>query len=155
MLFRSKGVATLGLGLVGWAATSGSKAERQKMLIPAKIKVLPEGVVIEAELENPIRIPFNKIVKTSQTLNTIIIHLINGQNIYIERCRDYNEVNYLINEGACGEEKDLWNELEDENINNQNIISSVEELEKVMNMYEKGLITDEEFSIMKKKIIEK
>ncbi len=34
-------------------------------------------------------------------------------------------------------------------------VSIADELEKVMQMYEKGLLTDEEFAVMKKKIIEK
>lgn len=41
------------------------------------------------------------------------------------------------------------------NINKDSVTDSTDELEKIMEMYQKGLLTDEEFTVMKKKIIEK
>lgn len=103
----TKGVATLGFGLIGWVATSGSKSELQKMLIPATIKVVPKGVIIEAQNEEPIRLPFDKIVKAVAGYN-LSIQIVDGRKVLVENCSDYNEVSFLINESACGIDEEGW-----------------------------------------------
>lgn len=169
----TKGAATLGFGLVGWAATSGSKSELQEMMIPSIIKVLPKGVSIEPEHEETIRIPFENIIRAENSVSEINIFVVGNQKFTVKYCDDYNEVTHIINEGACGKEEEGWvaeplsqpeecieetvQKEEDEIIieNNNNQSSDLNELERLGNLYEKGLLTDEEFAAMKKKIIEK
>ena len=154
----TKAAATYEFGLVGWAATSGSKSQLQEMLIPAIIKVLPKGVVIEVEHEKNIRIPFEDIIKAENSASTIDIYVKGNQKFTLKQCKDYNEVTHLINEGACGREDEGWTaeplkdkaEIAEETVETT---SDLDELERLANLYEKGLLSDEEFEMMKRKII--
>ena len=154
----TKAVAAYELGMVGWAATSGSKSELQEMLIPSIIKVLPKGVVIEIEHEQNIRIPFEDIIKADNSVSTIHIHIVGNQEFTVKDCKDYNEVTLLINESACGREDEGWtSESEETPIaeKTSKISSDLNELERLANLYEKGLLNDEDFEIMKRKIIDR
>lgn len=70
---------------------------------------------------------------------------------------------YLINprklRGAKDLSKNLYEQIlekmETAKIVNNDASSDSNELEKIVKMYKEGLLTDEEFTIMKKKIIEK
>lgn len=70
-----------------------------------------------------------------------------------------NHTSNILNERACGAqyEEAGWGlehaTAEPQEINPENE-TLMDELERLVNMYEKGLLTDEEFVTMKKKLIE-
>jgi len=70
-----------------------------------------------------------------------------------------NHISTTLNERACGaqyEEKGwgLEHATAEPQEAKQESGSLMDELERLGNMYEKGLLTDEEFSAMKKKLLE-
>ena len=130
-----------------------------------------------------LRIPYDNIVKLSITTykglriekvlkGHLILNLLENQEITILLMHLKGDnldivVNHLIqtvNERACGTENEEagWGL---ESTNNESLPSaevpaleknnSTEELEKIVDMYSKGLLTDDEFAAMKKRIIEK
>lgn len=177
----TKGAATLGFGLVGLAATSGVKQKEQRRTLKNIIfQVAEKGVVFKnAALDGKdLRIPYENIVslkiatikfgkKENVMKGSLILNLLENQEIGIlllglrgeKRDVVTNKLLEVINERARGieNEESGWG-LPSENIEQIEENSQpdhINELEKIMNMYEKGLLTEEEFITMKKKIIEK
>lgn len=174
-----KGAATLTLGIIGLAATSGFKQEEQNRQLTTTIQVVDKGIVFKKANKNgkDLRIPYEDIISAKRDPNDydiIIIQLVENQDIKImffmgsdtSSKQDFYVENHfinIINERACGaqyEEKGWGLEHatdeipESEQETKQENNSLIDELERLTNLYEKGLLTDEEFVAMKKKLIE-
>lgn len=173
----TKGAATLTFGLVGLAATSGVKQKKQNKTIETIFQVVEKGIVFKTATDEgkDLRIPYDNIVKAHkkeglvQTNNEFFITLLENQQIRVlvfasfrhnENIRDY--LIQILNERATGIENEEagWGLESNANSVPKNETpqdeenSSTNELEKIIDMYQKGLLTDEEFKAMKKKIIE-
>ena len=169
----TKGVATLTFGLIGLAATSGIKHNEEKRKFETIFQIVDKGIVFKnATMDSKdLRIPYSNII--SATLdddsysNRFYINLLENQKINLRLFRTsyfkivINHVLKIVNERACGAqyEETGWGlehatkeQTDPENKQENN--SLMDELERLGNMYEKGLLTDEEFTAMKKKLIE-
>ena len=170
-----KGAATLTLGIIGLAATSGFKQEEQNRQLTTTIQVVDKGIVFKKANKDgkDLRIPYEDIISAKRDPNDydiIIIQLVENQDIKImffmgsdtSSKQDFYVENHfinIINERACGaqyEEKGwgLEHAKGETKGTKQESGSLMDELERLGNMYEKGLLTDEEFSAMKKNLIE-
>ena len=164
----SKSVASLTLGLVGYAATSGQKEVYRKF--KTVFQVAEKGIILknEGDRGSDLRIPYEEVVKAEiyekQTFR-VFIRLLKNQYILItlnlmtkpEFLRDH--IIKTINERACGAQYEeagwgLEHGTAEPTETKKESSSLMDELERLGNMYEKGLLTDEEFAAMKKKLIE-
>ncbi len=165
-----KGIATLAFGIIGWAATSGTSQNEENRIIKTIFQVVDKGIVFKnGSMDgSDIRIPYEEIVKmevvkpeNSTTLG--VISLLKNKVIIIKIWNMYKEVilNHIaniINERACGAqyEEAGWG-IEHGTVEpqetKQESSSLINELERLGNIYEKGLLTEEEFKAMKKKLI--
>ena len=180
----AKGAATLGFGLVGLAATSGVKQKKQKKTIKTDMQVVDKGIVFKKATADgkDLRFPYDNIVKLSiatvkgfrseKETNSLVLKLLENQEIFITPQRingkPYeilrNHLLQVVNERATGTENEEagWGleSTNDESLLESSTLqiednNSANELEKIVDMYTKGLLTDEEFAAMKQKIIEK
>ena len=163
-----KGLATLGLGLIGYAATTGTKEVYRKF--KTTFQVAEKGIVLKNEGTDgaDLRIPYEEIVKAeiyNQQTFRVFIRLLKNQYILItfgmikkpEVLRDH--LINIINERACGAQYEevgwgLEHATAEPQETKQKSGYLMDELERLANLYEKGLLTDEEFEAMKKKLIE-
>lgn len=183
----TKGVATLGFGLVGLAATSGVKQEKKRVVKNTELQLAEKGVVFKKVTDDgkDLRIPYEEIIsftthKQQMRNNKEIVvkaHyellLLENQSLIIALPLKGDNLEIIsqdlvdaINANATGKDNEEtgWGldhatnealpEPEVEQISSGEV-SVADELDKVMQMYEKGLLTDDEFTAMKKKIIEK
>ena len=179
-----RGIATLGFGLVGFAATSNIKQEKQYIIKDTQLQIADKGVVFKkvTNAGKDLRIPYDNIISFTVFTQKIgrrskeyyELLLLENQSLFIS-LPDALKGNRLeiisqelvdvINGRATGKDTEEagWgldyatNEHSSEADNGEKLTknnSTTEELEKVVQMYEKGLLTDEEFAAMKKKIIE-
>ena len=177
----TKGMATLGFGLIGLAATSGVKQEEKNRSMQTIFQVAEKGVVFKNATSDgkDLRIPYDNIIdislnesnigKIKITSGVLLLRLLENQKITIQilgmaagKKLDIviNHLLTVINEKANGSNNEesgwgLASEKSEEDEKSDSGENNIEKLEKIMNMYEKGLLTDEEFAAMKKKIIEK
>lgn len=179
----TKGIATLSFGLIGLAATSGVKQEEKNRTMMTVFQVAEKGVVFKNATSDgkDLRIPYDNIIdislhevkagKVKITSGNLILTLLENQKINIRILgivagKKLNIIiNHLldvINERANGGkyEENGWGLEHTENVSSENEEkiepdSIANELEKVVELYQKGLLTDEEFTTMKKRIIEK
>ena len=169
-----KGAATLTLGIIGLAATTGLKQEETNRQLTTIVQVVDKGIVFKkaAKDNKDLRIPYEDIVSSKRDLNDfdiIIINLVENQDIRLmffmgsgtsQKQDMYVENHFIniINERACGAqyEEAGWG-LEHATVEPQETKqesgSLMDELERLGNMYKEGLLTDEEFAAMKKKLI--
>ena len=165
-----KGIATLAFGIIGWAATSGTSQNEENRIIKTIFQVVDKGIVFKnGSMDgSDIRIPYEEIVKmevvkpkNSTTLG--VISLLKNKVIIIkiwnmDKEVILNHIANIINERACGAqyEEAGWGiehgtvEIQETKKENSLLIN---ELERLGNIYEKGLLTEEEFKAMKKKLI--
>ena len=63
----TKGVATLTLGIVGWAATSGIKQSEQNRVLETQLQVVDKEIVFKKSTsdQKDLRIPYDNIVKAN------------------------------------------------------------------------------------------
>ena len=169
-----KGAATLTLGIIGLAATSGFKQEEKNRQLVTTIQVVDKGIVFKkaAKDKKDLRIPYGDIVSAKRDPNDqdiIIIQLIENQDIKImffmgkgtSLKQDFYVENHfinVINERACGDQYEekgwgLEHATAEPTEVKQESNSLLDELERLGNMYKEGLLTDEEFVAMKKKLI--
>ena len=170
-----KGAATLTLGIIGLAATSGFKQEEKNRQLVTTIQVVDKGIVFKkaAKDKKDLRIPYGDIVSAKRDPNDqdiIIIQLIENQDIKImffmgkgtSLKQDFYVENHfinVINERATGAQHEeagwgLEHATAEPQETKQEGKPLIDELERLGNMYEKGLLTDDEFAAMKKKLIE-
>ena len=171
----ARGAATLAFGIVGLAATSGVKHKEERKEMKTVFQVVDKGIVFKkaAKDNKDLRIPYENIVlaeiNPQYKYNGLTIKLLENQDIIIvvktnSKNLDDNITvrdHYLevINQRAKGKEfeEEGWGLESASNKNNEsepNKSSLIDELERLANIYEKGLLTDEEFTAMKKKLIE-
>lgn len=165
-----KGIATLAFGIIGWAATSGTSQNEENRIIKTIFQVVDKGIVFKnGSMDgSDIRIPYEEIVKmevvkpkNSATLG--VISLLKNKVIIIkiwnmDKEVILNHIANIINERACGAqyEEAGWGiehgtvEIQETKKESSLLIN---ELERLGNIYEKGLLTEEEFKAMKKKLI--
>lgn len=176
----TKGIVTYAFGLPGMAAISGVKQEKKQKTIKTVLQAVDAGIIfINASKDGKdIRIPFEHIVSFKNKGEHFTLTLLENQKLelylneftYDQKKKRGSELNYIydhitetISSKATGNqnvEELKWNP--DLKNNNSEIISKTKEensslmneLERLGNMYEKGLLTDEEFAAMKKKLID-
>jgi len=173
----TRGFATLAFGLVGLAATSGIKQGEEKRKIITTFQITDNGIVFKkATMDGEdLRISYENIVKAAKLNNgeNFYITLLKNQDINIThiwlknmprklvtaRIHLVEHIINILNERACGAqyEEAGWGldhapkqSLEPKTSKDSSLM---DELERLGNMYEKGLLTDEEFVLMKKKLI--
>lgn len=170
----TKGAATLAFGLVGLAATTGIKQSEEKRKIETIFQIVDKGIVFKQAKMNgeDLRIPYDNIINANSiNENSFIIKLLKNQDITITRVITakmiinmplkihlINHIVNVINERADGlqYEEAGWG-LEHgtkPTETKQKSNSLIDELERLGNMYEKGLLTDEEFKLAKSKLLE-
>lgn len=170
-----KGAATLTLGIIGLAATSGFKQEEKNRQLTTTIQVVDKGIVFKkaAKDKKDLRIPYGDIVLAKRDPNDqdlIIIQLVENQDIKImffmgsgtSLKQDFYVENHfinVINERAIGVQYEevgwgLEHATAEPQETKQESSSLMDELERLANLYKEGLLTDEEFAAMKKKLIE-
>ena len=166
----TRGVATLAFGLIGLAATSGIKQKEKFRELKTTFQIVDKGIVFKnATLDGKdLRIPYDNIIGAQRAKDDdLVITLLENQEIYIF-FSNFRKIEYrkfvvqhvidTINERACGAqyEESGWGlehgTAEPQESKQQSNL--MDELERLGNMYEKGLLTDEEFAAMKKKLIE-
>lgn len=169
-----KGVATLAFGVIGWAATSGTSQNEENRILHTIFQVVEKGIVFKnGNMDgSDIRVPYSEIVKMEvitpeKSPKCAIITLLNNKRIIIDPKKgfDYNEIilnhtNNIINERACGAQYEeagwgLEHATAEPQETKQERGSLMDELEFLGNMYKEGLLTDEEFAAMKRKLIER
>ena len=168
-----KGLATLAFGVIGWAATSGTSQNEENRVVTTIFQVVDKGIVFKnGSMDgSDVRVPYNEIINMEvidpdQGSIMGMITLLKNKRIIINPKRGFttgkiilNHTSNILNERACGAqyEEAGWGlehaTAEPQKINPENE-TLIDELERLVNMYEKGLLTDEEFVTMKKKLIE-
>ena len=169
----TKGAATLAFGLVGLAATTGIKQSEEKRKIETILQIVDKGIVFKQAKMNgeDLRIPYDNIINANSiNENSFIIKLLKNQDITITRVITakmiinmplkihlINHIVNVINERADGlqYEEAGWG-LEHgpkPTETKQKSNSLIDELERLGNLYEKGLLTDNEFTLAKKKLL--
>lgn len=179
-----RGIATFTLGLVGFAATSNIKQEKKHIVKNTQLQIADKGVVFKKVTDDgrDLRIPYDNIISFTLLTQKIgkkgkefyELLLLKNQSLILSFSKKLkgNELEIIsqdlvdvINGRATGKntEEAGWgldyatNEPSSESDNGEKSAendSITGELEKIVQMYEKGLLTDEEFAAMKKKIIE-
>lgn len=165
-----KGIATLAFGVIGWAATSGTSQNEENRILRTIFQVVDNGIVFKnGSMDgSDIRIPYEEIIKMEvvtpeKSGNVGFISLLKNKVIVIklwaiDKDIVLNHASNVINERACGAqyEEAGWG-LEHATAEPQETkqeSSLMDELERLGNMYKEGLLTDEEFAAMKKKLID-
>ena len=169
---------------MGFAATSNIKQEKRHIIKDTQLQIADKGVVFKKVTNDgkDLRIPYDNIISFTaftqkegrKDKEFFELLLLENQSLFISLSEEIQsntlkrvsqELVNIINSRATGKENEEegWgldytnskfsSDLKSEKITTKDI-SSTEELEKIVNMYEKGLLTDEEFAAMKKKIIE-
>ena len=173
----TRALATLGFGLVGLAATSNVKQEKRNKSVNTIFQIVEKGIVFKnADDGKDLRISYDNIINASfevKYYNYVYINLLENQQLKIiienaELSRRKESIKHAlhhhiipyINEHANGLEYEeagwgLPSKKEDmeESVENRNADSDFEKLEKLMDMYKEGLLTEDEFKAMKNKII--
>jgi len=166
-----KGIATFAFGIIGWAATSGTSQNEENRMLKTIFQVVDKGIVFKnGSMDgSDIRIPYEEIVKMEvvtpeKSGNVGVISLLKNKVIIvklwaIDKEIVLNHISNIINERACGAQYEeagwgLEHATAEPQETKQESGPLMDELERLGNMYEKGLLTDEEFAAMKKKLIE-
>lgn len=159
----TKGAATLGFGLVGMAATSGTKTKVKTEYKPnIRVAVKNQGLILykAAPDKSNVNIDWNMIAdceykgdKFVRTEDCNII-FVNGHRMGIIANTKHNkkdagkQLYELIQNNMCGSETDAW-----KNTPEENTASNADELLKWHELYEKGAISQEEFEAKKKELL--
>lgn len=168
-----KGAATLIFGIVGLAATSGIKQESKNRIVSTIVQVVPNGIVFKKATKDnkDLRIPYDNIIEAKrddEVKYKLIITLLENQDIKLilyskltTKQEEFVEDQFInvINERACGAQYEeagwgLEHATAEPQETKQESGSLMDELERLGNMYKEGLLTDDEFAAMKKKLIE-
>ena len=167
----ARGVATLAFGLIGLAAASGVKQKEEFRTLRTLFQIVEKGLVFKnATLEGKdLRIPYDNVVGAERVKDDdLVINLLENQEIFIlfkmekigYRKFVVQHVIDIINQRACGAQYEevgwgLEHATAESTETPQENNSLMDELERLGNMYKEGLLTDEEFAAMKKKLIER
>ena len=169
----TRSAATLTSSFVVLTDSSRVNQNDGKIRMESVILVANKGLIFKQVTHEgkDLRIPYENVIRSDpgRGSHEIIISLLENQEITVEL--DYmkpimakivvDHITNNINERACGAqlEETGWHfeysaEPAAEPEIRQESTSLMDELERLGNMYEKGLLTDEEFAAMKKKLIE-
>ena len=169
----TRSAATLTSSFVVLADSGSVDQNDGKIRVESVIQVANKGLIFKQATHEgkDLRIPYENVIRSDPGSGSheIIITLLENQEIAVEL--DYMRPNMAkivvdhitnnINERACGAqlEETGWHlEYSAQPIAEPEIkregTSLMDELERLGNMYEKGLLTDEEFTAMKKKLID-
>ena len=169
---KKKGLATLAFGIIGWAATSGTSQNEENRIVTTIFQIVDNGIVFKnASMDgSDLRIPYDEIINMevidSKSAIIGIITLLKNKKIIIDPKRGYsqgkiilNHTSSILNERACGAQYEevgwgLDHATAEPQETKQESGSLMDELERLGNMYKKGLLTDEEFALAKKKLLE-
>lgn len=159
----TKGAATLGFGLVGMAATSGTKTKVKTEYKPnIRVAVKDQGLILykAAPDKSNVNIDWNMIAdceykgdKFVKTEDCSVV-FVNGHRMGIVANTKHNkkdagkQLYEIIQNNMCGSETDAW-----ENDSEENAASDADELLKWHELYEKGVISQEEFEAKKKELL--
>ena len=166
-----KGIATFAFGIIGWAATSGTSQNEENRMLKTIFQVVDKGIVFKnGSMDgSDIRIPYEEIVKMEvvtpeKSGNVGVISLLKNKVIIvklwaIDKEIVLNHISNIINERACGAQYEeagwgLEHATAEPQETKQESGPLMDELERLGNMYEKGLLTDEEFKLAKSKLLE-
>lgn len=172
----TKGTPTFAFDIVSLAATSSIKSEKENRTLSTVFQIANNGIVFKRATDEgkDLRIPFESIVAANDTpmdndsTKVINIILLENQKITIivsvskllpsEEILLKNHILNILNGRACGAkyEGTGWG-LEHATAENPEIKQEsnlMDELERLGNMYKEGLLTDEEFVLAKKKLLE-
>ena len=163
----------MAFGVIGWAATSGTSQNEENRIVTTVFQVVDRGIVFKnGSMDgSDIRIQYSEIV------NMEVVHpeksgmigmitLLKNKRIIINPKLGFtrgeiilNHISDILNERACGAQYEeagwgLEHATAEPQENKPESGSLMDELERLVNMYEKGLLTDGEFAAMKKKLIE-
>ena len=167
-----KGLATLAFGVIGWAATSGTSQNEENRIVTTVFQIVDKGIVFKnGSMDgSDIRIPYSEII------NMEVVHpeksgiigmitLLENKRIIITPNLGFtrgeiilNHISDILNERACGAQYEeagwgLEHATAEPQKSKPESGSLMDELERLGNIYEKGLLSDEEFAVMKKKLI--
>ena len=169
----SKALATLAFGFAGFAATSGTTENEVNRTLNTIFQIVDKGVVFKnTTLESSdLRIPYSYIIemevyehKSRPSFGKLI--LIENKPIIIkldvskkESDIIFDHIAEIINEHACGDQYEeagwgIEQATAEPQKTKQEGNSLMDDLERLGNMYEKGLLTEEEFTLAKKKLLE-
>ena len=171
----TKGLATFAFGFVGLAATSGVSQNEENREIQTIFQIVEKGIVFKnGTIQGAdLRIPYSEIIKMESIPyknkyhpSFGIITLLENKRIIINKDMGENESNILmnhitniINERACGAQYEevgwgLDHATAEPHETKQESSTLMDELERLGNMYGKRLLTEEEFTLAKKKLLE-
>ena len=161
----TKGVATMGFGLAGMAATSGSKTKlKSELKRNILVAVRDQGLIFHnaAHDRSNVNVSWNDITKCHYMGNNRIkpfgdigIILVNGHNINITTNTRHNkkdaakQLYEIIESNMCGGDENVWGNNSEES----STTSNAEELLKWHDLFEKGVISEEEFEQNKKELL--
>lgn len=166
----TKGLATLAFGFVGLAATSGVSHNEENRDIKTIIQIVDKGIVFKnGSMDGgDLRIPFSEIINVeamdtrNKYVNTMaIITLLENKRIFVktklgkvESDIVMNNIANVINQRAYGIkfEEHGWG-LDSQKKEDEDSEIIISDLKCIGNMYEKELLTKEEYSLIKQKII--
>lgn len=167
----AKGAATLAFGLIGLAATSGVKQKEEFRELKTTFQIVEKGLVFKnATLDGKdLRIPYDNVICAEwDKEDDFVITLLENQEISIF-FSNFRKIEFrkfvvqhvidIINQRACGAQYEeagwgLEHATAEPQETKQESGSLMDELERLGNMYKEGLLTDDEFAAMKKKLIE-
>lgn len=177
-----KGMAAWSWGIVGLAMTSNVKTEEKRKELKTIIQVAEKGIVIKNAQSDgrDLRIPFANIVRAtddkmvngvfSDYLRLILLEnqiiqvsLLSRSKVTMKKAKKIVNKEFIdsINAKASGAQHEEIGWGLDYAENNAAETSEnatktdTDELKEIMKMYQDGLLTEDEFAAMKKKIIEK
>ena len=170
----TKGLATFAFGFVGYAAASGTSQNEANRDVKTIFQIVENGIVFKnANMDgSDLRIPYGEIVRMivpeddeAQRKGVGIITLLKNKQILLSvnggtnnRLIIINHISKILNERAFGikNEEPGWGLVSEYEGNKLSYDGSdISNLERISVMYEKGLLSEEEFNKLKKGIIEK
>lgn len=159
----TKGAATLGFGLAGIAATSGTKTKvKYDYKRNIRVSVKNQGLIFynaAPDMSN-VYVDWSMILDCKYEGDNLVkrkdasIILVNGHTIGIiantkHKKKDAGKQLYdIIRKNMCGNQENMW-----ENNPKENKTSNADELLKWHDLYEKGVISQEEFEAKKKELL--
>lgn len=167
----TKGLATFAFGFLGYAAASGTSQNEENRQVETILQIVNNGIVFKnANMDgSDLRIPYGEIISMvvpqDDKKDVGIITLLQNKIIIIELNMAnralriiLNHISNILNERSYGIKNEVpgWgldSEYEGNEISYDG--SDISNLERISVMYEKGLLSEDEFNKLKKGIIEK
>lgn len=170
----AKGLATLAFGFIGYAAASGTSQNEANREVETIFQIVDNGIVFKnANMDgSDLRIPYGEIVRMvvfeddkNKEKGLGAITLLENKQLFIlpkglmkDKLIIIKHISAILNERAFGikNEEPGWG-LDSEYQGNKLSYdgSDISNLERISVMYEKGLLSEDEFKKLKKGIIEK